>query len=174
MSTHREKLLQTLDAVDGDIRLAADIVYDGPKTLAIYAIKSALEHLKARKRATRRREIRSTAQLRVQAGRTTGSIVLTPKSKRKLLEMTQVLFGEDGWQIGEINLGNFTKEGLLQEAAKERRSAKGHVRNAMFYEALAEPMEAGQMVKDYWEPKTATKIKKEIWKDTERAHATLA
>ena len=162
-----ENILKLLDRVDGDVKIAAESILDGPKKIALYVLEIGLLHLKAKKRATRRRSLRSEAKPRFKTGRTTGNIELTKQAKVRLFKMTQELFGDDGWQIGALNLGSFTKEALLAEAASERKSAKGHIQNALFYEALAEPLQPGQLVKDYWKPETATKIKGDIWKSTE-------
>lgn len=78
-----------------------------------------------------------------------------------------------GWDIGEINIGAFTREDLLAQASKERASAKGHIRSARFYEALAEPMKAGQLVRDYWKPEAAIKVKEEIWQKADPQKADL-
>ncbi len=163
----QEKIQQILDSVDGDLDLASENIYEGPKPVAIYVIQVGLDHLKAKRRAIRRRELKREIQPEFRPGRTTGSVEFTPKFKRRLLENTQKLFGKDGWDIGDINLGNFTKEGLLLQAASERRSATGMIRNAQFYETLAEPLQPGQLVRDHWTPEDATKLKKKIWKDTE-------
>lgn len=89
------------------------------------------------------------------------------------MKETQTLFSKDGWNIGEINIGDFTREDLLEHAAKERKSAKGHIRNAQFYEALAEPMAAGQKVSAYWKPDKALKVREDIWKNTESKSPAL-
>ena len=72
------------------------------------------------------------------------------------------------WCIGDVPLGDATKEFLVESAQAERKSAKGHLRNAVFYECLAEPMAAGQVVRDYWKEAKAVKlIRDELWQDTE-------
>jgi nucleoside diphosphate kinase len=139
----------------------------------LYVIAVGLDHLKARKRAVRRRELRRAVRPKFRAGRVTGSIELTAQSKKRLLQKTQELFGDDGWKIGAISLGNFTKEALLSEAANERVSAKGHVRTAEFYEALAEPMQSGQLVRDYWRQESAVEVRDKIWKNSESRKAEL-
>jgi nucleoside diphosphate kinase len=171
--TNKEKLQTVLSDHGGDLGDAAAEIYAGSKALAIYAIELALNHLKARTRATRRREIRRVVQPQFKPGRVTGSFVLTDAAKRRLVKETQTLFSKDGWNIGEINIGDFTREDLLEHAAKERKSAKGHIRNAQFYEALAEPMAAGQKVSAYWKPDKALKVREDIWKNTESKSPAL-
>jgi hypothetical protein len=162
-----------IDAADGDLDVAAMRIFEGPKATAIYVIRVGLEHMKSRHRAGRRRELRREVRPKFQAGKTHGSIELTPQSRKRLFGMTQELFGEDGWKIGEISLGNMTKESLLDQAGRERQSAHGHVRNAQFYEALAEPLRSGQCVHEYWNPETATKLKKAIWDRSKGKKAEL-
>lgn len=162
-----------LDSVDGDTSLAAEKVYEGSRQTALYVITVGLEQMKARHRAGRRRELRREVKPRFKSGKTTGSIELTPQCKKRLFVMTNELFGDDGWKIGEISLGNFTKETLLDQASKERQSASGHVRNAQFYEALAAPLQPGQLVREFWQPETATKLKQEIWDRTRNQKADL-
>ncbi len=167
------KIHKILDRVDGDIKLAAEIIYSGTKSLALYVIAIGLDHLKAKKRAARRRQLRRAVQPRYRAGKTTGSLELTTQSKKRLFRMTEDLFGDDGWKIGNISLGNFTKEELLAEAAAERSSAKGHIQTAEFYEALAAPLKSGQSVGSHWNPKAAKEIRERIWKKNEGRKATL-
>ncbi len=171
--TYKEAAQAAIDAANGDIQIAAEAIYKGPKPLAVYAISVGLDKIKSRRRAANRREIRREVKPEFKAGKTFGSVVLTPQSKKRLTDGAQRLFGKDGWDIGDLNIGYFTREDLLAQASKERASAKGHVRNARFYEALAEPMKPGQLVKDYWKPETATKVKEEIWQKTEKKTADL-
>lgn len=165
--SYRDDVIKTLTDADNNIGNAAAVIYDGPKKIALYVIQLGLETLKAKKRRQRRRELRAELRPQFTAGRTTGSIVLSKASKERLVKQTKELFGDDGWQIGDLNLGDFTKEQLLAQAVAERSSAKGSIRNAQFYEALAEPLQPGQTARTYWKSETAHKIKSEIWKDTE-------
>jgi hypothetical protein len=171
--TNQEAAQAAIDEAGGDVSVAALAVYNGPKTLALYVLAVGLEHLKARKRATNRREIRREIKPEFKRGKTYGSVEFTPRSKKLLFESTQRLFGKDGWNIGDLNLGGFTREGLLELAARERASAKGHIRNAQFYEALADPMKPGQLVKEYWKPEKANEIKNKIWRETETKQPAL-
>lgn len=174
MPNYKEAAQAAIENADGDIGAAASAIYNGSKPLALYVISVGLEHLKARRRATRRRELRAVVQPQFVPGKTVGSIVLTPQAKKRIEANTRDLFGKDGWNIGDINIGSLTKEDLLAQALKERGSAKGHLRNAKFYEALAEPMEPGQIVKDYWkQPSKVTAIKNDVWKTTEDRQPTL-
>ena len=142
---------------------AASKIYRGPKALALYVIETGLEHIRARRRATKRREFKVVIQPEFRPGRTTGSFVLTPRAKARLVDHARELFV--GWEINAtIRMGEATKEELLFEAKKLRASAKGNIRTAQFYEALAEPLKAGQRVRDYWRDENVVqKIKDEIW-----------
>ena len=168
----RDEVLKVIDEAD-DVASAAVTIYNGPETISMYVIHIGLETIKAQKRRSRRRELRTEVSPQYVRGRTTGSVVLSKESKKRLLRHTQELFGDEGWMIGELNLGSMTKEGLLSQAASERASAHGSLRNAQFYEALAEPLQPGQMAKDYWKSETAHKIKRGIWKDTEGQRPAL-
>lgn len=165
-----EEIYKILDGVDGDIELAADAVYDGPKKILLYVLTIGLDRIKAKRRARRRQELRHNVQPQFRPGKTAGSIELTPKAKERLFKNTRELFGNDGWKIGDISLGDFTKEDLLLQAAVERKSAKGHILNADFYEALAEPLKKGQTVKQFWKTEDANRIKSEIWSKGEGKH----
>jgi hypothetical protein len=166
MTSYRDEVIKTLAEADS-ISAAAEAIHSGPKKIALYVIALGLETLRAKKRRQRRRELRSEIAPQYTKGRTTGSVVLTAASKKRLVKRTKELFGDDGWQIGDLNLGDFTKEALLSQAAAERASAKGSIRNAQFYEALAEPLQPGQTCRTYWKSETAHKIKSGIWKETE-------
>lgn len=167
--SYRDEALKTIEAAGGVIADAAALVYRGPKMVAMYVLMVGLETIKSKKRRERRRELKREIQPVLVKGRVTGSVrpVFTPAAKARLLRATQELFGDDGWMIGDLNLGDFTKEQLVAQAVKERESAKGSIRNANFYEALAEPLQPGQLARDYWKSETAHKIKERIWKDTE-------
>jgi hypothetical protein len=171
--SYRDDVLKTLEDCSGVILDATERVYSGPKKIATYVISIGLECIKSKKRRERRQELKKELKPVLVKGKVTGSVIFSKASKTRLLKATQELFGDDGWMIGEINLGDFTKEQLLLQAAKERDSAKGSLRNAQFYEALAEPLQAGQFARDYWKSETAHKIKQEIWKDTEARRPDL-
>jgi hypothetical protein len=170
--TMKEDVLKILDASD-DVQDAANTIYQGPKSLAIYTITVGLDKLKSSRRRTRRKELRDEVKPQFKQGPTVGSVVLTESAKRRLAANARDLFGPDGWMIGDLNLGNFTKEQLLSQAENERKSAKGSLRNASFYEALAEPLVPGQQAKDYWKLADAQRVKASVWKDTERRRAAL-
>ena len=162
MSQH-DYVINMLQKHDNDIHTAAVDIYGGPKKIAIYVIEIALEYLKSRERALHRREIRRQIGLAkaTEERRHTGFGLSSP-AKKKLLANTQKLFGHDGWMIGAINVQDFTREGLLDEAARERRKSGGHIINAQIYETLAEPMQPGQLVREHWTLREVAKIKKSV------------
>jgi hypothetical protein len=153
-------------------RDAAVAIYEGPRDLALYVLQVGVEKLGALRRRAVRTELRQELQPHYVKGKTTGSIVLSPKSKRKVIEMSERLFTE--WQIdATITLGNATREELLSKAQAERASSKGHIRTAMFYEAIAEPLKPGQRVMEYWRQDAALKVKRQIWRETKDARPAL-
>lgn len=166
--SYRDDVIKILDECDNDTSVAAGAIYEGPKEIALYVIMLGLETIKSKRRRTRRRELREEIKPQFKAGKTTGSVTFTAKTKERIKRNHSInLFGDDGWQIGGLNLGDMTKEQLLAQAANEQSSAKGSLRNAQFYTALAEPLAPGQTARTYWKSETARKMKGEIWKSTE-------
>ena len=165
----KERVYEILDEVKNDFEKAAGKVYNEPKDVVLYVLQIGVEHLAARRRATNRRNLRSAVVNPKFVTKHKGAasyVKLSKKSEINLLKATQTLF--DDWKIdAHISLGNATREELLEKASAERASAKGHLRNAEFYERLAEPMQPGQRVRDYWtSPKTVELIRKEIVENT--------
>jgi hypothetical protein len=165
--SHRDQALEILENLKGNTSKFALEAYDRPKNFVLYLLQLAGETLKSKQRRTRRREIRAEIKPQFVRGKVTGSYVLTKQSKERIFRNTQELFGANGWKIGNLQLGAWTKERLIDEAARERSSAKGHIQNACFYEALAEPLKSGQRVDAYWSQEDGTKLKQSIWKKTE-------
>lgn len=157
-----------------DNQKAAEQIYAGSKPLAIYCIGLGVERSRAVERRSTRRELKREIKPRFQRGKVTGSAVFTPATKKRVVELSARVFTE--WKIdAHITLGNATREELLAKAANERASSKGHIRNAMFYEAIAEPMQPGQRAMDFWKSKEdVVKIKDRIWRDTEHQTPALA
>ena len=172
--TYKSEALEILESA-GDIPAASKLIYPN-RALALFVLEYGLGVLKSRSRRQRRRELTAVVQPQFmrKPGGITGQVVLTPAAKKRLTENTRDLFGADGWMIGDLNLGSFTKEQLLAQASNERASAKGSLRNAQFYEALADPLQPGQRARDYWKPGDAQKIKRTIWQDTEGQRPTLS
>lgn len=169
-----EPIQLILDRVGGDIDLAAEEIYSGSKPLAIYLIILGLNKLRSRQRQQRRTELRREIRPQYVRGSATGSIQFSRKTKIRLFKQAEELLGENGWNLGEVGfLVNLTKEALLDQAWRERQSAKGHLRNAQWYEALAEPLQPGQIVRDYWNAEAAIKLKQDIWADAEGKSADL-
>lgn len=166
-----EDIHKILDAAEGDLASAASEVLVGSRYVSLYVIRIGLENIQSRRRRQRRRELTQEIQPQYQPARSgiTGRVELTPAAKKRIAARARDLFGPDGWNIGGLNLGEFTKEQLIAQAASERRSAKGSLRNAEFYEALAEPLKPGQLVKDHWkEPSAMHKVKDKVWKDSDK------
>lgn len=162
--TMKEAVYKLLDKVDGDLDLATAMVYEGPKKMALYVLWIGLNTIKAQRRSITRRDIKKAIKPELKPGKKIGTVIFTEKTKEKIFASTRDLFGDNGWKIGNISLGNYTKEDLLAQAVTEERSARGMMFNADFYRALAEPMETGQLVRDYWKPEDLSKIKDDIAK----------
>jgi hypothetical protein len=164
--SYREEALRVLKENDNNTMDASHAIYDGPVNIALYVIQVGLDKLKSQIRRDNRREIKREIQPEFVKGKVTGSVVPSKAFQKRILKNTQRLFSvEEGWMIGDINIGVMTKEQLIAQSVAERKSAKGCLQNAQFYEVLAEPLQAGQRVDAYWKPETATKIKRDIWKD---------
>ena len=126
-----------------------------------------LDTIKANHRRDRRREFKQAIKPQFKPGPVTGSVVFTKKTKERLAHHANELFGDKGWAIGGVWLRDMTREQLLDRAQVERKSAKGSLQNAQFYEALAQPLSPGQPVYTYWQAATAAGLRDQIWADTE-------
>lgn len=161
---NREAILSAVAENDSDFKATANAIYR-IKDLAIYAMVIGIENIVARERAEKRRELRAVVQPEFvkPAGKSYGSVVLTERSKQRMVEHAHDLFND--WKINAtVTLGNATREELLHQAQAETLSAHGHSRNAAFYQALAEPLKPGQRVIDFWrDTKRVTKLRDKIW-----------
>ncbi len=99
-----EDVHKILDSVDNNIELATEKVHSGKKDILLYVISVGLDHIKAKRRANRRRELRREVQPQFRTGKTAGSIELTPKAKERLFNSTKA---EDAAKIK----GKIWKEG---------------------------------------------------------------
>lgn len=161
---------------NADIADAVTAIYSGPKRLAMYVIATGLDAIKAKRRRTNRRAIKREIGIGprdFKRGVVTGSIVLTEAAKKRVRQHTERLFGPDGWMIGDLNIGDFTRDMLLSQAERERASAKGSLVNANIYVALAEPMKGNQTVRDVWKPERFMAIKSSTAKAAEGLRPTL-
>ena len=168
MTTYRDELIYALKETDNEIVAASESILRGPPKIALYAIQLGLEAVKTKQRRRRRQELRTAVQPQFKRGITRGSFAFTAPAKKRFFSLTQELFGEDGWMIGDLNLGDLTKEQLIAQAVSERRSAEGSIRNAQFYEALAEPLKPGQLARDYWKAGAARRVRDKLGKDPEK------
>jgi len=167
--THKDEAHLILDKFGKDYVKAAEAIYNGPRPLALYVLHVGLEYLASRRRATTRRNMEDTfvnPKFVHRPGAVYGSVKLSPGHVRKLKQATSDLFLT--WCIGDTKLGDATKEFLVNEAQHERKTSKGHLRRAVFYEKLAEPMKSGQKVREYWQAAKAVElIRDDVWKGTE-------
>ena len=164
----KDEVLTIIESSTGHANAAATIIRRGGELLE-FVVLIGVDNLAAKNRATKRRSLRVKVKPGfVKAPRAAyGRVTMSKRSKARLVAATEQLF--TGWSINAtITLGGATKEDLLVQAAAERASAKGHIRNAVFYETLAEPLAPGQRVAEYWKDlKTVTLIRDELWRETE-------
>src|SRR6476659_4535909 len=109
--SYQEDVFKILDRVDNDINLAVEETLSAGRKIIAYVLWIGLDSIKAKRRALRRRELKREFDPEYVMGKNGRNFSLA--TKKKLLKITKVLFGEDGWQIGDINVGDFTKENLL-------------------------------------------------------------
>lgn len=174
MTTYRDQAVEFLTKAGGDVAIAAAKVYNSAsRGLILYVITLGLGTLKAKQRRQRRRELKVEVKPQYTAGRTTGSIKFTKATQKRLIQHAQDLFGADGWMIGDLQLGGMTKEQLIAQAESEEASAKGSLRNARFYRALAEPLKSGQKAGSYWKREAGLKLRDEIFHETETKKPAL-
>lgn len=57
------------------------------------------------------------------------------------------------WKIGSTLIGDMNKDGLLAAASHERKSAAGHLDNAIIYEEIARPMNNTETVGEHYRSK---------------------
>jgi hypothetical protein len=166
MTANRDRVYAILDDVNNDTDKAIPKVrLDGE--LVNYVLRIGLDHIKATRRHKRRQELTNTVvRKEFVRGSVTGSIKLSKAYVGKLKKVADTLFQD--WSIGGVRLGDATKEQLRTWAADLRASAKGSLRNALFYDKLADPMKDGQTVSSYWKSPQAVKIiRDELWEETE-------
>ena len=164
---YRARVEKILESVNGDLGKAVAEILDGSADLIRYVVEIGLLTFQRRQRADTRKHIRTTVlNPQFVKGRVTGSIRRSKRAQARIDQAVRSLFID--WKIGKIALGDVSKSGLLEAAASERGSSKGHLRNAYFYEALAEPMNDKETVKEHWkDSKAAALIRDEIWRDSE-------
>jgi hypothetical protein len=132
---------------NGDVVAAAKLIYPNEK-LALYLIQIGLTKLKAQRRATNRRAAAGREPVEVsRPGRVTGSYTFSKKNAKKWNESVAV-YSDNGFMIGDKNIGVFKQADLIEQANKERSSAGGHMKMAIFYETLAAGMKRDKTVKD--------------------------
>lgn len=168
MASYKERVWKLIGESRDYVAIAAKI-YGGEKALALYVMQVGVETLAAKRRRSDRQELRSTVVKDDFVKRPGGPAYSVKPSRRSMDRLGKVVADFfHRWKIGALDLGDATREDLLAEANKERASSKGHLRNAVFYEKLAEPMEPGQRTRDYWKSAEAVKlIRDELWRDTE-------
>lgn len=85
----------------------------------------------------------------------------------KVLDFAFALY--DSWKIGNVALGDATKELLLVAADRDTRRADAHMKNAAFYAALAARLRPGQRVRDGIAISDAHSLRQDVYGE-ERDH----
>ncbi len=157
-----------LDAAKGNISAVVDkLMRSSDTTLQSYVMQIGVESIASKRRAFDRRELRHEVinpdfVNKVRRKRPP----MSRKEADKLATATLNVFQK--WRIGEIALGDATKQKLLAEANAERHAGNGHMLNAEFYEILAEPMNDSETVAQHWKSaKTVDLIREDLWKDAQ-------
>lgn len=162
--TNRDKALEVLETFSNNSQKAAEeVLTNGPDSLTLYVLRWGFDTLKSSQRRNKRREIKSEIQPKYVPGNTTGKVVLSKETQERLKKRSEWL---SEWMIGSVSLGDFTKAMLLAQSESEKNSARGSLQNSKFYEALAEPLRTGQLVREHWRPDDASKIRRAIVEST--------
>lgn len=169
MPSIKDQILEIIEASE-DKDDAINNILVGDRSILRYCVVIAIDHLGARHRAVKRRELRRVIQPQyvpvTGPKAVTGRVAFSKKTVKAIQENKDRLFSE--WKINATtSLGEATKEQLLAQIVAEHASAKGHIRASQFYEALVEPMQDGQTVADCWDSKDVQKLKDRIWDKTE-------
>lgn len=144
---------------------AAEEILNGSRSVILYVLAIGIEAIKSKMRRHTRQSLKREIVPEYVAGRTFGSIKLSQKTIKRMEKVGDRLWLD--WKVGLWSLGEMTKEQLLAQVESEKKSAHGSLQNAEFYRALAEPLRAGQSVKDFWSPVDAGALKEKIYKKTE-------
>lgn len=143
MRSYNERILEIL--ANHNKEETIEFLKDEPELL-LYVINVGLDKILATARRNHRRAIKFTIapEYTVEAR----AVRFSPDTIKRV-HAHSVQFLRD-WYIGGIALGDLTKEELLAEAEREKRSGTGHLVNARIYEILAEPLHPGQKMRDHW------------------------
>jgi hypothetical protein len=163
--SYRDDALKIINAFDVAANAAEEILRLGNRRLTLYLVTIAVEWLKSKERREKRRNIKAEIRPQFVPGKTTGSVRLSKGTVKRLAEAGKRWLDE--YIIGTLSLGDWSKEELLAQAANERKSAHGSLRNYKFYTALADPMKDGQLVRDYWQSDAMQSLYQRVLKETE-------
>jgi hypothetical protein len=172
----RNEVEKYLDKYGNDYALAAQHIQNsGNVKLIAYVLHIGVASIAAGKRQQKRRELKPMVKPPQRTTQRPGgvrhSVVFSPGHEIKLKRAAAELFM---WPIGGAKLGAFTRELVLAEAVKERKSGHGHIKNAIFYERLAAPMNDTDTVLQHWKsPEAASLIRDEIWREAKGKRVTF-
>lgn len=174
----RDQVEAILEATEYDVSKAARRVYrPGNEAMIIYVLELGLHTFARKQRAETRRHLHNTViapKPVFVSGRVTGSIKPSPRQQARITKEAQNLFTT--YPINaHLMLGDATRDELLAAAQNERAAAKGHLRKAHWFEALANELKPGQKVKERWTgPEAAQLLRDEIWSQTEEKAVAFA
>jgi hypothetical protein len=174
----RDEVEKILEATSYDVPKAARRVYrPGNESMILYVLELGLNTFTRKQRAETRRRLHNTVinpKPVFVRGSVTGSIKPSPRQQARIDREARNLFTT--YPIdANLMLGDATREQLIAAAQGERASTKGHLRKATWYEAMANQMKPGQIVKARWTgPEAAQLLRDEIWRTTESKDVTFA
>lgn len=159
---------------DGD---AVKVMRKLSRPLLDFALRLLVRHLRGKLRYMNRLAHKQlTIRFYELARGGPGYYAKVPKTSEREVERTSRLADDFflDYKIGNTPLGEFTKEMLIAEAAREERAGEGHFLNVRFYRRLAEPLNDEQLVPEYWSAHAVGLLREEIWRgsDTKLRQAT--
>lgn len=170
----KELIYTFLDETNDYAKIARKIQLSGNAKLIEYVLHIGVSQIASGRRHQKRRELKPMVKpprFVQRPGGAKHSMVLSPGAQVRLKRAAAELFV---WPIGGEKLGGFTRDLLLAEASKERKSGHGHMKNAIFYERLAAPMNDSDTVLQHWKsPEAASLIRDEIWREAEGKQIAL-
>jgi hypothetical protein len=162
MSTESERVVVIVAINDDDINKAIDFILksEKDKDLIYHTMRHGVRSILASDRRRTRHDIKLSIQPQFSANLSGTGIQFSKETVGRIMARGRQFTEE--WRIGNLVLGNLTKEELLEEARKENKSGAGHILNAKIYTALAEPLDSDQKLRDYWTFEEAEKVAKTI------------
>lgn len=151
------------------------------RELILYALALGLATARQRQRHAERDYIKTVGRApqreRLIPGRVTGSVVSIPVKPSKRIQNAMRELIIDVWRIGgEQRLGDANANDLANAVRRETSSAAGHGKNATFYEALKQKLEAdgSDKVRDKWDEKDVKQQIEKVYGEFRKSEAGVA